>query len=247
MNDTAIVVLHYKNTEHFFQCLDSLLETPNCDFYVIENKSDTDITNEMFGLISEGKIMKYVLFEENIANNAPRIFFLERILDFLDYKYIVYTDGDVVPDKGWLEECKKALDNNKHLFVIGTDLYMDNLPVKSFPDAISWVPNNPIDRVDYFERATGCYCLTFRTVDLLRYLNFIANAPYSVSGIVFSDWHLLNFIKSIKKQMGVTKVCKAKHLVWDYYQDRNHPYTQERLNNPRPWSSNTSCKYEVFE
>lgn len=246
MNDTAVIVLFYKNSNHFFECLESIIDTPNCDFYVLENKSDVNVSEKIKDYVKKGKIKQYVLFEKNIANNAPRIFSIDGNIEFSNYKYIVFTDGDVVPDEGWLEECKLALEHDKKLFVVATGLYMDNLPVKTFPEAVDWIPTKVIDRGNYLETQTGCQLMTFRSEDYKRYIQFLIDKPYVVNGIGYTDWHIHNFIKSIGKRSGKTKITKSKHLTWDYYQDLNHPYTQERLQIKKPWSSDDRCKYMVF-
>lgn len=245
MNDTAIVIIYYKNFDHFFECLESIIDTPGCDFYVIENKSDVDVSERIKKYVDEGKIKKYAFFEKNIANNAPRIFMSDGNVNFDDYKYLVFTDGDVVPDKGWLDENKYILDHNKEVFVISTSLYMDNLPVKNFPEAINWVPRNAIDRGDYLETITGCYFLTFRAEEYKKYVDFVLLKPYKIKGIPYVDWHIHNFAKSINKKSGRTKNTKAKHLTWDYYQDLNHPYTKEKML-PPPWNDKDSCKYTIY-
>jgi len=246
MNDTAVIILLYKNTDHFFQCLESIINTPNCDFYIVENKSDVDVSDRIKDYVIKGKVKKYALFEKNIANNAPKIFSIEGNVRFKDYKYVVYTDGDVVPDKDWLKECKYALDHDHNLFVIGTGLYMDNLPIKTFPEAISWIPDRVFDRGFYLEGQTGCQLMTFRSQDYQQYIKFLIDKPYKIKGIDFTDWNIHLFAKSIGKRSGRTKVNKAKHLTWDYYQDLNHPYTKERLKMVKPWSSDERCKYTIF-
>jgi len=237
--DTAIVICYYKNSEHFLECFESIKDIPDCDFYVVENKSNVDISEKILKYVENKKIKSYALFEQNIYDNAPRLFFMDGNVKFTDYKYVVYTDGDLVPDKGWLDECKKTLDNNKDLFVIATSLYMDNLPIKSFPEAVNWIPPNVIDQGDYLETRTGCSFMTFRSEDFEKYVEH--------NSFLILDTNIHNYAKSIGKKSGRTKTTKSKHLTWDYYQDRNHPYTQERLSNTKIWGENKTCPYKVFK
>ena len=68
MNDTAVLILFYKNVDHFFRCLDSIMDTPNCDFYVMENKSDIDVSERIKEYVRKGKVKKYAFFENHKDN-----------------------------------------------------------------------------------------------------------------------------------------------------------------------------------
>jgi len=238
---SAIVILHYKNYEHFWKCFNAIKETTNSDIYVVENNSQNNLT-EMPDLVRKGIVKKYLLFEENITNGAIRSIFINGHVPFGKYEYITCTDSDLVPDDGWFEEEINVLKKYPEVYQMGISLYMDNLPIKTFPHSDSWIPKSLIDRGDFIETSIGNWLTTFRSLELRKYIGYLMYTETN-----FRDSYLQGFIQSIGRKSGRTKQCKAYHLTWDYYQDINHPYTQERINSPVDiWAQNKMCNYEVF-
>jgi len=239
---TAVVILHYRNNEHFFQCFNSI-RIPNCDYYVVENDSSDNLKDMMIPFVGIGWVKKYALFSENIANSAIRDFFLDGHLKFEDYDYVVTTDSDLLVTPGWFDEIHTILENHPEVMQIGISLDMANLPIKSFPMSVRWVPPIIKEHEDYYETAIGNWLATFRSEDCYQYIEHLRQ-----TGASYRDSHLHEFIYSIGRKSGRTKIHKAAHLTWNYYQELDHPYTQERLSAVTDiWAENKRCSYEVFE
>jgi hypothetical protein len=117
---------------------------------IVENSSEQ--TNDVASLIRkyrEGFIIKHVLFERNITTNAFQCTIDEADIDFQSYEYITITDGDIVPDEGWLEETTDILQRRNEVFCCGLGLHLVNRP-RSLPDAVLF-PVPEIDKGDYLE------------------------------------------------------------------------------------------------
>lgn len=238
---TGIIVLHYCNPDFFWQCFNCLRFLDDCEIHVIENNSARTLKAEMPELIAAGQIKKYALFEENIANMATTIYCREGHVDWTQYDYVVTTDADLVPDEGWLDECKAILAAHPEVFVCSVGLYMDNLPVKTMPHAKDWIPPR-IDRGDYYETITGTHFMTFRARDFIKYLKHLRR-----ENLAMLDERLHELSRAEKMKCACTKQARAYHLTWDLYQDLNHPYTREKIHNPLIWHQNRRCGYEVMQ
>ncbi len=94
------IVLIFYNFEIIKKSLEFLAEySDRLDLYIIENPSihtETKIKPYILNLVNKNIVSKYVLFSNNISNNAIEIFFKHEMVKQLEqYKYILFTDGDV--------------------------------------------------------------------------------------------------------------------------------------------------------
>lgn len=245
MNKIPLVVLVYDNHELTKQCLENFKElSDKLDIYVVENKSkDTGkISGLCAFLLDFGYIKKYILFEENISNNAIEVVFRDNLID-LNSEYIILTDGDLIPDKNWLNEHLSLLDTYDDIFVVGNSLKPDNLPTKAFPGCESWLSQDIKHHASYIESKFGTHLLTFRTKEFKQMVkHFLQNK------LKFCDTNYHKFGSDImKKKSARTILTSSYHLVWDLYKDKNHPYTQKKINNKNIWNHNKYCNYEVYE
>lgn len=231
------VILFYKNWHFLLQMLSRMDE--RCEITIIHNLSKEteqfiDVLNQW---VKNGLIHKHIIFSENIANNAVKVVFRDALVDFGDAEYFILTDGDLLPDRGWLDEHMSILNKHDNVFVVGSDLYMDNLPQYGQ----GWVPV-AIDRGDYLDGKFGTHLMTFRTDDFNMMVDFLLKNNQS-----FCDTNYHLYAERWKQKSVKTKQAKSVHLTWDLYRDINHPYTKERLNNKNIWLTNKEVKYEVYQ
>ncbi|MCL2923056.1 MAG: glycosyltransferase family 2 protein [Trichodesmium sp. MAG_R04] len=211
------VLLTFYFNEILERCLAGLLPEKNrIDVTVIENSSvHSDAIRKVVDSYREkGLVKNYFIFEENIGTNAFEIAFDSNLLD-LDYEYITVTDGDLVPDKEWLDEQITILEKYPEVFSVSSDLYYNNAPhpVKTGVSKIAIESENEI----YKERLAGWWLKTFRRKDWQDFVNY-----RKANNIYFHDRSAYDYGK-IKKNMKsvLAKSFKSYHLTWDYV-DQNY-------------------------
>jgi hypothetical protein len=198
------------------------------ELIVIENKSQN--TNDIKQIVERfsrnGFIKRHYTFNENITGNAYNII-LEHEANFIKrQKYIILTDGDVVSnDRNWLREQKRILQKHKDVFTCGITLDTFNLPLETFPEAKTWLPDDMSEHEDYFETYTGIHLLLMRSKDILGFMKWKKENNLS---FVDGNMHAYCYEQAHKK-WSRTKVAKAHHLTWDLYWDRDHAYTKFKL------------------
>lgn len=238
---TGIFALHYYTPDFFRRFIECFRRLEDCEIHVIENHSANTLREEMFEYIRHGLVKKYALFDRNIAGMAKRVYFEGGNVDWSRYDHVVMTESDIIPDDGWLDECKAILDAHPEILVCSVGLYMDNLPLKTFPHAARWIPA-PIDRGDHYETITGEHCMTFRTQDYLMILGDVIRR-----NVILREKQIHNYGRRKGGKIACTKTARARHLTWDLYQDPNHPYTRERIEKPNAWDTTERCGYEVIQ
>lgn len=229
-----LVILLYKNWHFLLQMLGRI--PPNVQITIVHNLSDEtrQFSETLNDWVNSGIIHKHIEFERNIANNAITEANKYGLLD-VDCDYFILSDGDLLPDRGWLDEHIKILDNHNDVFLVSSDLYMDNLP--SYGEG--WVPP-AIDCGDYLLGRSGTHLTTFRGEDFVSMAGTLSAVK---GGFVDDNYHC--YASIVGKKSAKTKATKSKHLTWDLYQDKNHSYTVERLNNPGVWKTKDICNYKV--
>src|SRR6516162_2920645 len=97
---------------------------------VVENPSlhtESSLRPYLSTLLEQGKIDRYILFHDNITNNALEIIFDDRLVPFSSSRYVFLTDGDVVPDNpGWLDEQRAILERHPEVVICSARLNLDN-------------------------------------------------------------------------------------------------------------------------
>ncbi|MDJ0557166.1 MAG: glycosyltransferase family A protein [Microcoleaceae cyanobacterium MO_207.B10] len=206
------ILLTFYFNEILERCLEGLLpEKDRIDVSVIENSSvNSDAIRKIVDLYKDkGLVKNHFIFEENIGTNAFEIAFDSNLVD-LDYEYITVTDGDLVPDKGWLDEQITILEKCPEVFSVSMPLHYDNAP----PKQKEKVMKIPIESENNFykERIAGWVFKTFRTSEWKDFLAFRKKHK-----IFFHDRSAYDYAKLYKNKKSVlTLNSKSYHLTWDY-------------------------------
>ncbi|MGH1276959.1 hypothetical protein ACQVWA_26795 [Bacillus cereus] len=244
------IVLIFYNFDIIKKSLEFLAEySDRLDFYIIENPSihtETKIKPYILSLVNKNIVSKYVLFSNNISNNAIEIFFKHEMVKQLEqYKYILFTDGDVtVKNNDFLSEEIQILDQHPEVFTCGVTINLDNLPLQNYPTAGSWIPPIIKEFPLFNEGLTGGQLLLFRTKEFLKYLEYI-----QLHNLKFVDGTMHTFCyKILNKKWARTKNSECIHLTWDIYSDKNHPYHKWKSQHSFQdlWYHNNYCSFEVF-
>jgi hypothetical protein len=249
MDKIPCVVLVYFDFESIRITLDALaVHAGALDLIVVENPSPSTaalIRPYVDGLLANGTVASYYLFERNISNNAYQIV-LDRLHDRIRRSpHVIVTDGDLlVHDPSWLGEEIGVLDRHPDVFACGVSLDMDNLPLATFSDAGGWVPPIVADHGDYLEGVTGMQLVAFRGEELAGFLDYRA-----ATGLHFldSDLHVYAY-GTLTKRWARTKRATARHLTWDRYADLSHPYTTAKLARSfeQIWRHSDRCPYSLY-
>lgn len=230
MKKHLCILICFKNYEHIISTFNGL-KNDFTDFIIIENFSDnTKLIKEFF---TNQDILKYILFEENIANNAMNIFLNDFFNVLTEYEYITISDCDLLIENplSVFDEIFKILDIPQ-IGICCVDLDMKNLP--EIPEAKNWIPSAKIITENYIEADTGVHLMTLKKENL----NLIKN-------VNFLDSNLVQKVKMNNKKWVKTKINKAIHLTWDLYVPGNPYY--EFKKNKNIWNNNNTCKYSIIK
>ncbi|NES70221.1 MAG: glycosyltransferase family 2 protein, partial [Okeania sp. SIO2D1] len=214
------VLLTFYFNEILERCLEGLLpEKERIDVSVIENNSvNSDAIRKVVDSYRDkGLVKNHFIFEENIGTNAFEIAFDSNLLD-LDYEYITVTDGDLIPDSGWLDEQITILEKFPEVFSVSTPLHYNNAP----PNLKKQAMKVPIESENNFykERIAGWVFKTFRTSDWKKFIAFRKKHK-----IFFHDSSSYIYAKEKKNMKSVLTIkAKSYHLTWDY---SNSEYLQK--------------------
>lgn len=217
-------VLVYSEFDIIKKSLDCICKlSDKIDIVVIENKSNNSPKIQRFihKLGENHKIKRYYQFEENVANTAYEVVLNAEKKHIKRASYIILTDGDVTTEDNWLEEELLAM-SDKHVFACGVKMSLHNLPVKTFPEAHTWIPEAS-SITDLYEVAyTGVHLLMFRSRDFLALQQWL-----NKKGEFFIDDRMHYYCDHIvHKRWTRTRKSAVTHLTWDLYNDASNPYTQ---------------------
>lgn len=194
------------------------------DIIVIENPSSNtpQISAYIRRQARKGYIKRYYLFDNNIANNAFATVLENDWLSLIRSKHVLITDGDLVcRDQSWLDEELSILERWR-VFACGISLSLDNLPLKTFPDAKAWVPAASAETDRYYIGKTGIHLLMMRSFYLLLFMLW-----RRLTRVHFIDDRMHYFCDHILRMSWArTKKTQASHLTWDLYANNKHPYTR---------------------
>lgn len=218
------------NYEHIVKCFESI-HSEDVDYFILENKSKySDKISEYF---LTKKLIGYIQFDENIADNAVR-FFLSQYQDLLKkYEYITLSDCDLLVDdiKNTFKEIRNILAHDE-VGVCAVDLKIDNFPY-DIAKPSDWLPPASGVTNDYIECATGGHLTTLRFCNLSIF--------FDVSWALDVHFYANCRIKGLKWVK--TKVNKALHLTWDYYH-LGYEYYNFRAENPMIFGQHRLCNYK---
>src|SRR5258706_11997863 len=149
MKKILCFVLIYSEVNIITRCMKFLTKHSNrLDIVIIENNSkqtDSIISPLIHQYLNDKKVVKYYLMKQNIINNAFLLVLnLEKnnLLQSENYDKVIITDGDLdVENDNWIDEQITILDSDLKIFTCATSLDMINLPLTTFPDSISWIPD----------------------------------------------------------------------------------------------------------
>jgi hypothetical protein len=240
------IVLVYKNLNVIASCLDFLLQYESrLAFHIIENASETTpFTSAYFTKLARwGRIQSYTLFEENITNNAADIFLRDH-REIMDAPYVIFTDGDVVADDGWLDECVDILDRHPEVFCCTVRMDATKWP-EPLKAAFLNYPRKEFD--DYIEGGSGVWLCHFRGHELREVVDVLQR-----NGLRFRDAYLNHYARIFRGQKWVsTKTATAVELTRSfYYGDSEYRASKNAMINARfdgdhyrLWGHDDICRY----
>ena len=248
-NKISCIVLIYYDFEVIQKSINCLLKySDKLDLTIVENKSEfTEISIKPFilDLVNQMKVSQYFLFDINISNNAIEVACDSGLVKFENYCYVLLTDGDLEEiTKSWLEEEINILSNNADIFACGISLNKENLPTKTFPGAVDWIPPDIKEDKDFYEALTGMHLLLLRSSDFIDYLGYRKR-----NHLKFRDSTMHKFCYEIKnKKWARTKINQARHLTWDSYNNLGHPYTKNKISKKfeETWDHELYSPYKVY-
>ncbi|MFQ5714752.1 MAG: glycosyltransferase family 2 protein [Candidatus Scalinduaceae bacterium] len=115
----SVVLIVFNEEKYIKKCVDALLRQTFLDFeIVVINNGSTDGTGEIINFYNDARI-KY--FVENAKCGLSR---LRNIgIEKSKGEYVFFTDGDCIPNKYWLEEGLRTLQDRKYVGVEGKTYY----------------------------------------------------------------------------------------------------------------------------
>jgi hypothetical protein len=244
----CFVVIYYdfEIIQKSLSCLIKVCE--KLDLIVLENKSEhteSQIKPYILNLLKNEQILRYYLFEENISNNAFEVVLDSELPNFSMAQYLLITDGDLyINDEQWLTEEIMILEKNPDIFACAISISDCNLPIRTFREAIQWLPHPLRIYEDYIEAITGLHCVLLRNHEFKQYFKQIQEGR-----LFFLDQTLRQYgYEILKKKWVRTKHSLAIHLTWDRYNDLEHPYTQLKLSKSLEdtWMHNQYCSYQIY-
>lgn len=232
MKEHLCILWCYNNFEHIAKCFDSIY-MDEVDYFIVENRSEYSKQIEDF--FAGKRLAGYIQFQENIADNAVKIF-LKDYRDFIkQYEYITFSDGDLLIDdiRHTFAEMGGILQRDD-IGVVTVDLKMDNFP-HHLAKPSDWLPAPTRIADIYVECLTGAHLMTLRRENM--------DIMFNVNRAIDNDFRMACASKGLKWVK--TKISKAYHLTWDYYR-AGHPYYEFRKNNPNIFKQTKTCNYKTI-
>lgn len=226
MKDHIVIFFCYELVDIHCRSFENLSRL-DADFFIVENKSANSSLLEQYfrEQMIHKSIVGYIQFQENTANIGT--FFVRDHISLLrQYRYVTFTDGDLVYDdpSSMKNEVWKSLEYSD-VAVCGTGMKLDNLP--TVEGSKNWILPDRIDtKRDYNEQRCGIHFLTLKSNNL-----------HLVEDTRFIDHMLADRIKLHNKKWVKTIKNKAYHLTWDLYTPGNN-YYEWKLGAGSQWNFN---------
>lgn len=229
MNNHICILWCYNNFEHIARCFESIY-MDNKDYFIIENPSPN--SPQIEGYFKNKRLAGYIQFEQNISDNAVKIFFKDYESLLRQYPYITFSDGDlrIYNAPNTFQEIWSILQHPE-VGVCTVDLKLDNFPYQ-IAKPHQWLPAPKEVTMDYVWCDTGSHLLTLEN----KNLDILLNSPKAIDNC-FRMACASKGLRWVK-----TKINKAYHLTWDYYK-RGHPYYEFRVKNPNIFNHKNICNY----
>ncbi len=230
MKEHICILWCFNNLEHIAKCFESVY-MPEIDYFIVENISPNSAEIEKYFKCK--RLAGYIQFEQNIGDNAVKIFLRDYQHFLRGYSYITFSDGDLLVDnvRFMFAEMGGILENPA-IGVVTVDLKMDNFP-HHLAKPTDWIPLPVAVGPNYIESQTGAHLMTLKQ----RNLGVMLNAPKALDNFFRAQCANMR-LKWVK-----TKISKAYHLTWDYYQ-KGHPYYEFRKNNPNIFNHNKMSNFK---
>lgn len=232
MKEHLCILWCFNNYEHIARCFESI-QMSAIDYFIIENRSPNSPQIEAFFI--KQRLKGYIQFEQNIGDNAVKIFLKDYVALLKQYAYITFTDGDLYLSNiaHTFAEIGGILER-KEVGVCTVDLDLSNFP-HHLAKPSDWLPQPTFTSDIYVECLTGAHLMTLKQENL----DIMLNSPKAID----NGFRMACASKRLKWVK--TKVSKAYHLTWDYYKPGNE-YYNFRKNNPKIFDHNNFCNYKII-
>jgi len=230
MNKHICILWCFKNVEHIIQCFTSIYR-PETDYFIVENKSEkSDLIKDFF---LRQRLAGYIQFEENIADNAVRLFLNDFEPLLRKYEYITFSDGDLLADnaESLFSEIFRIL-RHPEVGICTADLKLFNFP-HHLAKPHEWLPLPTGATNEYIECPTGAHFMTMK----IGNLPILTTPAKSIDGSFRYQCALMGL------KWAKTRFNKVKHLTWDYYV-QGHEYYEFRKKNPQIFNQTKTCNYK---
>ncbi|MBK1840738.1 glycosyltransferase family 2 protein [Azospirillum sp. YIM B02556] len=232
--------LAYLNVEVFERFISSIIpEKDKIDLVVVENGSkNSNKMREIVDRYADNFIIGHFLFRRNIYFNAMQLAIDEIMrsshINLGNYDYFIITDGDLVPDKGWLDEIISVLSHNAEVFSCGMGVHLVNKPASLSMQKVFPIPD--VDCGSYMESRMGWVFMTFTRENFYSFFSYRNKWQ-----TLLHDQELFYYAKyRMQKKVGKIKNMKAYHLTWDYLTPE---YIENKYKIIDPWQHNSYSEY----
>lgn len=216
-------VIVWHDADMTYRCLKNLSQDKRLELTVIHNMSSNfyDVESEIYRAAGKPRI---ITTQTNIAADA----FLRTMEVFpphFDQQYVICTDGDIVLEDIMETVTRQVhlLDSHSEVFCVSSRIRMTNLPTKTFPESVSWVPEFP-DAGDYLKGPGPHHFVMFRSWQIRELVEWI-----NAHDLNWVDTAIGAYAAARGQHFAILKDHWHRHLGWDAYADLDHPYTKEKL------------------
>lgn len=228
--------LNFRTTFEYLQKIDSFV------FHIIENASKYSRSHFLPYIqakIESGEIASHYFFEQNITTNAyDTVFKLQIVTNSTsDSKYIMITDGDIMPlCPWWLEEEIEILERYPVVMCVSLQF------LQPYFESIRFPPEHPLhatDRIDYTQQLAGWWGTLYRAQEFYSIVH-----EFIQTGRKVYDWHFQLWSAENNRHMALTKIAKAIHLTEYNYLDETDAYGKTRKQQGNEiWLQNTYSSF----
>jgi len=229
--------------------IDALAVYPQLQVIVVENRSrftDPIIKPFLWDKVKEGVVDKYYLFDKNIGGYAMAGVRREHIDLIAQSKYIITTDGDIIPTSGGCLEKQIALmEKYPKIHAVSHHVWLGNLPWAGRPEKAKFILNEAwrfAIHDDCLEIPTGHHITLVNGGEYARYLNWCHGKESQ------TDCTHRKFCNSIGKKWVKLKEPSAINTGWDLMNDPTSAYYKLRFSKTGAhiFCTDRSCPYWLY-